>query len=144
MSVPKSQRGKSKVDFDNLILRLQENLVDAAEHHFYAKAEAYQEHKLFLDDKAREILAVGDLIMRYCKTANVYPTNLFEYERRRNDQNHIIGLCYHLLTMYQVAMHIADIPDSKHVDTVDNINHVISSVKKWRTSDNHFKRDLAG
>ena len=62
MSVPKSQRGKSKVDFDNLILRLQENLVDAAEHHFYAKAEAYQEHKLFLDDKAREILAVGDLI----------------------------------------------------------------------------------
>ena len=140
-SVDKGKRNKSKIEFDNLCLKIMDDLYETTEIKFGASQKQYEEHKIFIDDKCREILRIGDLILRYVKIANVYPSGLIEYYTRRDYQNRAIGLCFSLLTNFQTVMHKLEIPDDKHANTLDDINHMINSLRNWRTSDNHFKRD---
>ena len=67
---------------------------------------------------------------------SIYPTDKSELLERRLEQERAIGLCYDLLTKYQLAMRTLKVPDDKYVVEVKNIVHEINCLKSWRKSDN--------
>lgn len=142
MSVPKGKQNKSKVDFDALFFKVANNTVNIVENCFGIDDEVYVEHRLYIDDKARELLQLVDHILRYIRMANAFPTCRKEYETRRDCMTRAIGLCYSILTNYQIVMKRFEIDDDKYVTDIDDIWHLINSIKNWRKSDNRFKKQF--
>lgn len=142
MSVPKGRRNKSKIEFDNLFFKIAEDAANMVENHFGADDETYETHRLYLDDKSREVLSLVNHILRYIRMANVFPTCRTEYETRRDCMSRAIGLCYSILINYQLVMKRFKIDDNKYVTDIENIWHFINSVKNWRSSDNRFKKQF--
>lgn len=77
----------------------------------------------------------------YIRIANsIYPVYQSELEERRLAQDKAIGLCFDLLTKYQLAMHTLKVKDDKYTVEIKHIIHEINCIKKWRMSDsNRFK-----
>lgn len=142
MSVPKGRRHKSKIDFDYLFFKVADNTANIVENHFGVDDETYQAHRLYIYDKEREALRLVDEILRYIRIANAYPTCRTEYETRRDCMTRAIGLCYAILTTYQMVMHRFEIDDNKYVTDIEDIWHFINSIKNWRASDNRFKKQF--
>ena len=143
MSVPKSKRNKSTREYDETFFIMYGKIVNTIESRFHTSDEEYQKHKLFVDDKSREMLSLADDILRYIRLANsIFPKSLAEYYERRNNMTHAIGLCYALITQYQTVLRILNVEDDKFADEIDSIQHQINSLKNWRKSDNHFQKDL--
>jgi len=142
MSVPKGKQNKSKIEFDNLFFKVANNTANIVELHFGVDDEEYEAHKMYIDDKGRELLQLIDEILRYIRMANAYPTCRMEYETRRDCMTRAIGLCYSILTNYQLVMRRFDIDDNKYVTDIEDIWHFINSVKNWRSSDNRFKKQF--
>ena len=142
MSVPKGKQNKSKIEFDNLFFKIAGNAANIVENRFGVDEATYQAHRLYIDDKSRELLQLVDDILRYIRMANVYPTCRIEYETRRDCMTRTIGLCYSMLSNYQLVMRRFDIDDNKYVTDIDDIWHFINSVKNWRSSDNRFKKQF--
>ena len=67
---------------------------------------------------------------------SIYPIYQSELEERRLAQEKAIGLCYDVMTKYQLVMHELKVPDDKHTDEIKHLIHEINCLKKWRTSDN--------
>lgn len=141
-NVPKSERNESRREFDAVYFKMADDLANCAYNHFGVDQDKYEKNKAFVDDKCRELLATGDLILRYIRIANTYPYTLKDYETRRDCMNRAIGLCYALLTNYQITMHRLKVSDSKYTGDIEDILHMINSLKKWRASDNRFKKEL--
>ena len=143
MSVPKGKQNKSKTEFDNLFFKVAGNTANIVENHFGVDDETYEAHRLYIDDKGRECLELIDHILRYIRMANAYPTCRTEYETRRDSMTRAIGLCYSILTNYQLVMRRFEIDDNKYVTDIEDIRHFINSVKNWRASDNRrFKNQF--
>ena len=53
-----------------------------------------------------------------------------------------IGLCYSILTNYQLVMKRFNIDDNKYEADVKAIKHFINSIKNWRKSDSRFKKQF--
>ena len=142
MSVPKGRRNKSKIEFDDLFFKVANNTANIVENHFGIGEDVYQQHRLYIDYKSAELLQLVNLILRYIRMANAYPTCQKEYETRRDCVTRAIGLCYSILTNYQLVMKRFDIDDNKYVTDIDDIWHFINSIKNWRASDNRFKNQF--
>lgn len=144
MTVVKHKQNMSKRKYDETYFIMYETIVNTAENHFHASKEEYEKHQLFIDDKCREILSLADMVLRYIKVANsIYPQDISEYWKRRDAMNHAIGLCYALLTNYQTVLRVIHAPDDKYITEIDNIMHIINSIRNWRQSDSHFKKELS-
>lgn len=140
MSVPKGKQNLSKIEFDRLLFKIADSTANIVEIHFGVDYNVYAKHQLYIDDKSREVLQLVDDILRYVRMANAYPTCRAEYETRRDCMTRAIGLCYSILTNYQLVMRRFDVDDDKYVTDIEDIWHFINSLKKWRASDNRFKK----
>lgn len=143
MSVPKSKRSKSKRDYDAVYFKVSDDIVDLVTYHFHATDEQYEKYKPYIDEKCEEVLRISDLILKCIRMANsIFPRNISEYWDRRRFMNYAIGLCFDLLTIYQKVMHKLHIPDDKYLHEIEDVGHLINSMKSWRKSDNHFEKEL--
>ena len=105
MSVPKSKRGKSKVEFEMTYFKLADGLDNLVENYFWAEYETIQQHKLFIRLRAEAIEKLTDDLVFHIKIANsIYPTCMAEWEERRVEMGKAIGICYALLTHLQRVM----------------------------------------
>ena len=144
MSVVKSKRGKSNVEFEQIYFQLADGIDNLVEHDFYAEGLLAQKNRVFLDIRSRTLEDLTDKLLYYIKIANsIYPTCMAEWEERRVTIGKAIGICYAILTNYQRIMIRLRVPDNKYTMDVRNIMRMINSLKAWRKSDNKLKADLS-
>ena len=144
MSVVKSKRGKSNVEFEQIYFQLADGIDNLVEHDFYAEGLLAQKNRVFLDIRSRTLEDLTDKLLYYIKIANsIYPTCMTEWEERRVTIGKAIGICYAILTNYQRIMIRLRVPDNKYTMDVRNIMRMINSLKAWRKSDNKLKAYLS-
>ena len=144
MSVVKSKRGNSNVEFEQIYFQLADGIDNLVEHDFYAEGLLAQKNRVFLDIRSRTLEDLTDKLLYYIKIANsIYPTCMTEWEERRVTIGKAIGICYAILTNYQRIMIRLRVPDNKYTMDVRNIMRMINSLKAWRKSDNKLKADLS-
>ena len=144
MSVVKSKRGKSNVEFEQIYFQLADGIDNLVEHDFYAEGLLAQKNRVFLDIRSRTLEDLTDKLLYYIKIANsIYPTCMTEWEERRVTIGKAIGICYAILTNEQRIMIRLRVPDNKYTMDVRNIMRMINSLKAWRKSDNKLKADLS-
>lgn len=143
MSVVKSKRSQSKIEFENLYFKLADNVDNLIEHKFYAKEDILERNRVFLDIRCRSLEELTDTLLYHIKIANsIYPTCMSEWEERRVSIGKAIGTCYAILTHLQRIMMRLRIGDNKYVGDIETIAKMINSLKAWRKSDNKLKTTL--
>ena len=143
MSVVKSKRNKSDVEFEMILFQLADGIDNLVEHDFYAEGMLAVKNKMFLDMRSRTLEELTDKLVFYIKIANsIYPQCITEWEERRVAQGKAIGTCYAILTNMQRIMMRLRIPDNKYTLDIQNIMRMINSLKAWRKSDNKLKLKL--
>ena len=143
MSVVKSKRGKSKVEFEQIYFQLVDNIDNLVEHNFYAVNVLVEKNKVFITQRGESLERLTDDLVFYIKIANsIYPTCMTEWEERRVTIGKAIGVCYAILTHYQRVMIRLRVPDTKYTTDIKNIMRMINSLKAWRKSDNKIKDKL--
>lgn len=139
-SVPVGKRNTSKVEFDNTYFQLYKDAVRLINCQFGANERVKENYALYIKTISHEILDLAANIGKHIKIANsIYPQTRLEYETRRTNQGIAIGLCYDLLTQYQLIMFVLGIKDNKYCNETKTITKEINCLKRWRTSDNRFK-----
>lgn len=140
MSVPKSRRSQSAVEFEKLYYNLADRIDSLLEHGFYANAIVVNDNKHFLASRAQSMSQLIDSLLYYIKMANsIYPQCQAELEERRICMDKAIGVCFALLTHYQRVLTRLRIRENRHTQDIMVIAQMINSLKAWRKSDNKFK-----
>lgn len=143
MSVVKSKRNKSGVEFEMILFQLADGIDNLVEHDFYAEGMLAVKNKMFLEMRSRALEELTDKLVFYIKIANsIYPQCITEWEERRVAQGKAIGTCYAILTNMQRIMMRLRIPDNKYTLDIQNVMRMINSLKAWRKSDNKLKLKL--
>ena len=143
MSVVKSKRNKSGVEFEMILFQLADGVDNLVEHDFYAEGMLAVKNKMFLEMRSRALEELTDKLVFYIKIANsIYPQCITEWEERRVAQGKAIGTCYAILTNMQRIMMRLRIPDNKYTLDIQNVMRMINSLKAWRKSDNKLKTKL--
>ena len=143
MSVPKSKRSKSKIEFEMTYFRLADGIDSLVENYFGADLDVVRQHKLFIRLRAEAIEKLTDELLYHIKIANsIYPTCMAEWSERRVEMGKAVGVCYALLTNIQRVMMRLRIPDNRYTDDIKNVVKMINSLKAWRKSDNALKSAL--
>ena len=143
MSVVKSKRNKSGVEFEMILFQLADGIDNLVEHDFYAEGMLAVKNKMFLEIRSRALEELTDKLVFYIKIANsIYPQCITEWEERRVAQGKAIGTCYAILTNMQRIMMRLRIPDNKYTLDIQNIMRMINSLKAWRKKDNKLKTKL--
>ena len=79
----------------------------------------------------------------YIRIANsIYPVYKEELIERRIAQEKAIGLCFDILTKYQLTMTELKVKDDKYVEEIKHLIHEINCLKKWRSSDKDRFKNL--
>ena len=140
MSVVKSKRNQSKVEFEQLYFKVADGIDNLVEHNFYATAELLQKNQVFLNIRYATLEKLTDDLLYNIKVANsIYPFCLAEWEERRLAMGKAIGICYAILTNYQRIMMRLRISDNKYTTNISDVIHMINSLKAWRKSDNKLR-----
>jgi hypothetical protein len=106
MAVAEGNRNKSKVEFDAVYFTVHDDCVKLIECGFGAEKEIRKQHQNYIETSGKEVLRTILMLGRFIRIANsIYPTNKIELENRRVCQDKAIGLCFDLLTKYQLIMH---------------------------------------
>ena len=143
MSVVKSKRNQSKIEFEMIFFKIADGVDNMVEHEFYAEGLLAVKNKTFLDIRSRSLEELTDKLLYHIKIANsIYPLCMAEWEERRLSMGKAIGTCYAILTQYQRIMMRLRIPDEKYTLDIENIMRMINSLKAWRKSDNRMKSSL--
>ena len=143
MSVVKSKRNKSGIEFEMILFQLADGIDNLVEHDFYAEGMLAVKNKMFLDMRSRALEELTDKLVFHIKIANsIYPQCITEWEERRVAQGKAIGTCYAILTNMQRIMMRLRIPDNKYTLDIQNVMRMINSLKAWRKSDNKLKTKL--
>lgn len=143
MSVVKSKRNKSKIEFEMIYFQLADGVDTLVEHNFFAEGELAQKNRIFLEIRYRTLEDLTDKLLYYIKIANsIYPICMTEWEERRLVIGKAIGTCYAILTNYQRIMQRLRVPDNKYTLDIQNVVRMINSLKAWRKNDNRLKASL--
>ena len=143
MSVVKSKRNQSKVEFESIFFQLVDGIDNLVEHDFYAEGMLAVKNKTFLEIRCRTLEDMTDKLIYHIKIANsIYPQCIAEWEERRVEQGKAIGTCYAILTNMQRIMMRLRIPDNKYTLDIRNVMRMVNSLKAWRKSDNKLKTKL--
>ena len=143
MSVVKSKRTQSKIEFEMIYFLVADGVDNLVEHDFYADGEMARKNRVFLNIRGQSLERQTDNLLYYIKMANsIYPQCMAEYEERRVLIGKAIGTCYSILTNYQRVMQRLRIPDGKYSIETKNLMRMINSLKSWRKSDNKIKDKL--
>ena len=139
MSVNKADRRESKIEFDNAYFRVYDDAIKIIKNHFGADKKRREEYKDYIRVMGSQVLKIVTDLGTHIRIANsIYPKYQSELEARRLEQDKAIGLCFDLLTKYQLVMHELRVKDDKYVQEIKNIGHEINCIKKWRASDKRF------
>ena len=142
-SVPKSERKQSKQEFDSIHLRIHDEAVNMIELNFHAKGEIVQKHQGYIKTASTNLMQLIWDLAYHIKVANsLYPTTHEELTERRIHQDTAIGICFDILTLYELVMHRLKVKDDMGVTEIKSVYHQINAIKAWRTSDNKRFRDL--
>lgn len=140
MSVPKGKRNESKVEFDNTYIKVYKDAVRLINCQFGASESIKKNYARYINEISSIVLDTICDIGKHIRIANsIYPKTHLEYETRRTEQGMAIGLCFHLLTQYQLIMATLGTSENRYRNEIDNLSKEINCLKKWRTSDNRFK-----
>jgi hypothetical protein len=140
MSVNKGDRRESKVEFDNTYFKVYDDCVRLIECSFGAKGDIKEKKQGYIRAMSDRILKSVCDMGTYIRIANsIYPQYQSELEERRIAQEKAIGLCFDVMTKYQLIMTELKVPDDKHTNEIKNLIHEINCLKKWRESDKRFK-----
>ena len=143
MSVVKSKRTQSKIEFEMIYFLVADGVDNLVEYDFYADGELARKNRVFLNIRGQSLERQTDNLLYYIKMANsIYPQCMTEYEERRVLMGKAIGTCYSILTNYQRVMQRLRIPDGKYSVEIKNLMRMINSLKSWRKSDNKIKDKL--
>ena len=143
MSVVKSKRTQSSIEFERIYFNVANGVDNLVEHNFYADGDLLERNRVFLDIRCRSLEELTDTLLYHIKIANsIYPTCMTEWEERRTSMGKAIGTCYAILTHYQRIMMRLRIPDNKYVSYITDIERMINSLKAWRKSGNKIKTTL--
>lgn len=143
MSVVKSKRTQSKIEFEMIYFLVADGVDNLVEHDFYAEGELARKNRVFLNIRGQSLERQTDNLLYYIKMANsIYPQCMTEYEERRVLIGKAVGTCYSILTNYQRIMQRLRIPDGKYSVEIKNLMRMINSLKSWRKSDNKIKDKL--
>lgn len=140
MPTPKGDQRKSRVEFDNVYFKVYEDAVRLCENNFGANEDMRIAYKEYISANKTEIMQDVLAIGRYIRMANsIYPKSkedTTEIEARRLYQSQAIGLCYDILTKYELLMKMFKVKDDKYTLETKNLSHEINCLKNWRKSDN--------
>ena len=143
MSVVKSKRTQSKIEFEMIYFLVADGVDNLVEHDFYADGELARKNRVFLNIRGQSLERQTDNLLYYIKMANsIYPQCMAVYEERTVLIGKAIGTCYSILTNYQRVMQRLRIPDGKYSIEIKNLMRMINSLKSWRKSDNKIKDKL--
>lgn len=135
-SVNAIDRKKSRVEFDNAYFKIYDDAIRLIKANFGADKEIRETHSTYISVMATKVLKIVTDIGTHIRIANsIYPIYKSELEERRIAQGKAIGLCFDLLTKYQLIMRELQVEDDKFSEEVRHIGHEIKSLKNWRTSD---------
>ena len=140
MSVVKSKRTQSKIEFEMTFFKVADGVDFLVENQFFVDYEQMQEHKIFISSRSMSLERLTDSLLYYIKIANsIYPTCMAEWNERRVSIGKAIGTCYAILTNYQRIMIRLRIKNDKYTENINNVTKMINSLKAWRKSDNRLK-----
>ena len=143
MSVVKSKRTQSKIEFEMIYFLVADGVDNLVEHDFYTEVELARKNRVFLNIRGQSLEKQTDYLLYYIKMANsIYPQCMAEWEERRVLIGKAIGTCYAILTNYQRIMQRMRIPDGKYTIEIKNLMRMVNSLKAWRKSDNKIKDKL--
>ena len=143
MSVVKSKRNQSKVEFEMTFFKVADGVDFLVENKFFADNQQLHAHKEFLATRSMSLERLTDSLLYYIKIANsIYPTCMAEWNERRVSIGKAIGTCYAILTNYQRIMIRLRIKDDKYTANINDVVKMINSLKAWRKSDNRLKDKL--
>ena len=143
MSVNKTDRRESKVEFDNTYFEVYDDAIKLIKNNFGADKDKREEYKDYIRIMSGVILKLVMELGTHIRIANsAYPTCRKELEIRRSEQDKAIGICFDLLTKYDLIMHELRVKDDKYVQEIQHIVHEINCLKSWRRSDNKRFNDL--
>ena len=140
MSVVKSKRTQSKIEFEMTFFKVADGVDFLVENQFFVDYEQMQEHNIFISSRSMSLERLTDSLLYYIKIANsIYPTCMAEWNERRVSIGKAIGTCYAILTNYQRIMIRLRIKNDKYTENINNVTKMINSLKAWRKSDNRLK-----
>lgn len=143
MSVVKSKRSQSKIEFEMIYFQVADGVDFLVEHDFFAEGDLANKNRVFLDMRAKTLEDMTDKLLYHIKVANsIYPVCMAEWEERRVSIGKAIGTCYAIMTNYQRIMMRLRVPDFKYTQNVRDLMRMINSLKAWRKSDNKLKASL--
>jgi len=143
MGVVKGERKESKVEFDNTYFKVFEDAVRLCKCNFGCKEETLTEYLGFILSMKTAVMESVNELGRCIRIANsIYPTCEQERQLRRINQDKAIGLCFDLITKYQLIMKLLKINDNKFLTDIKHIEHEINCLKSWRSSDNKRFKNL--
>ena len=136
MSVNKPDRKLSKIDYDNIYFKMYDDAMKLIQCSFGADKDIREEYKDYISTMKEKIINDVTDTGKYIRIANsIFPVSQAELTERRLYQEKAIGLCYDLLTKYQLVMKYLKVADDKYVEEIRHIVHEINCLKSWRTSD---------
>ena len=136
-------RRESRVEFDRVYFRVYDDAMKIIQNNFGASKELREERKGYIAVMSDRVLkSVTDLGTHIRIANSIFPKYRSELEERRLEQEKAIGLCYDLLTKYQLAMTYLKVKDNKYVQEIKNLSHEINCLKRWRDSDRKRFSDL--
>jgi len=144
MSVPKSKRKKSSVDFEMIYFRVVDGIDELIAHDFFAEGLLADKNRTFLQIRCESLQRYTDDLLYYIKIANsIYPQCEAELDERRLAQDKAVGVCYAILTVLQRILMRLRVLGSKYVVDIQNIEQMINSLRAWRKSDNRLRAKIA-
>ena len=142
-SVKQNDRNKAKTEFDNAYFKIHDDAIFLIKHRFGAKEKTEKALSDYIDVMSKKVYAVVCDIGTYIRIANsIYPQCKEEYKERRVYQDKAIGLCFDLITKYQLIMKTLNVKGDKYVTEIRHISHEINVLKSWRASDNKRFKNL--
>lgn len=154
MSVLKSKRGLSKMEFYHNARKLRRELTDFLRRDFgiHSRKQASKADPSLPDDwydedieeAAKNIRFLLRNLMWNITAANtIHAVNMRELETRRGYQNAAIINCQQLLQEFQFCEDSLPIKAEKFMPYVESVGFEITLLKGWRKSDNRLSKQMS-
>lgn len=161
MSVLASKRRESKFEAITYSVELHTMLLDLMQRNFGVKdldhlvrvryaygkdeTEDFAKYRYLMTNFKMRIDQLASQLTSNIRAANsTYPTNMREYERRRDYQNNALVNCEQLINELQRVVEIFEVDLNTYGRYVKAIDREIGLIKKWRQRDNKIKSYLQG
>lgn len=161
MSVLVSKRRESRFEAVTYSIELHDMLIELMQRSFGVKdldhlvrvryaygkdeTEDFAKYRYLMTNFKTRIDQLASQLTSNVRAANsIYPTNMREYEQRRNYQNNALVNCEQLIKELQRVVEIFEVDVNTYGRYVKAIDREIGLIKKWRQRDNKLKSYLQG